>query len=154
MCTHWRVVSENCAGCAFTGLPGAGPTGADRRAPGRSPGGPSRRHGLTPVLEQILQGVVDPDPRRPAGVGLEPPRIAEHDRVVARAQARRIGGHGDGDPSQAYEGVEQIADAKRLATTDVVRLPGASTFDEQPVGANRVAYVRDVAPGIEVSDTH
>ena len=51
-----------------------------------------------------------------------------------------------------HEQVEQIADPVGDARADVVRRGAAGRADEQPVGADRVAHVGDVAPRLEVAD--
>ena len=66
--------------------------------------------------------------------------------------ARRIHLHGDRDARAREQQIEQLADRDRASGADVVGPAGRAAFEDQRVGAHRVAHVGEIAPRLEVAD--
>src|SRR5215510_11270908 len=103
-----------------------------------------------PVVEHVPQGLGERKLRLPADRPLDAAGVAQEDRDIGRAQPRRILPHRDGaHGGLADEEVQNLADGPRFPRTQVVDLAGLAPLQEQPVAPHDVAYVREVALGLE-----
>src|SRR5215472_344027 len=122
-------------------------TGVARRS---ARGGPDP---LPPVVEELDEGALEGNRRLPAEGPLDLRRIALEDHHVGRAEAGGI--DPDGDPLHRgllQKEVQHLLDRPRPPRAKVVHLAGLAPLEEEPVPADDVAHVGEVAAGLEVAD--
>src|SRR5262249_32406952 len=120
----------------------------------RPPAAPAALELLTPVDEDVLQRHLEGDGGRPAGDALEAGAVAEEGGDVRWAQPLRILSYLHLDLSQGQQGLQHLADAIGPAGADVVDLAGRAVLEGEPVRADHVAHVGEIALGVEVPHAH
>src|SRR3989344_3799356 len=107
---------------------------------------------LPPVVQDVLEGLLEGDEGLPPGFGLELGVVAVEDLDIAGAHARRVLLRRHFDITHLEERIEDILNWVRRIGTDVVDLARPAFLHRQKVATHRVPDVREVALGGEVAD--
>ena len=115
----------------------------------------ARPYLVSPILEEIGQGLLERDRAAPADGPLGLLRRAAEDRHVGGPEPRRVLADLDaGSRGLPDEETQHALDGPVHAGAEVVDLARRPALEQEPVAAHDVAHVREVAGGLEVADEH
>src|SRR3989344_5477133 len=103
-----------------------------------------RLHPLTPVGQDVPQGVLKPDGRLPSGQCVELAVIPLQQRHIAGAQPVSRALDLRFDRGKAEQDVQDLSHRVRLAGAEIIGLPGLSLLAGEEISLHHVAYIGKV----------